>query len=101
MSYIILDALDCDRDAWVIKVRVYRMWESTNPNTGEQYNLDMILTDEKVNKLTVGDKFLFLIFYNICFVYRTCLLLLIFLWFILYTGKNYSCNTSTISVYSI
>ena len=44
-----------DRDDWPIRVRVCLIWESTNPNTGEEYGLDMTLMDEKVNKLTVSD----------------------------------------------
>ncbi|XP_063939886.1 replication protein A 70 kDa DNA-binding subunit D [Daucus carota subsp. sativus] len=49
MSYTMLDALNGDRDDWMIRVRLCRMWESANPNTGEKYSLDMILMDEKEN----------------------------------------------------
>uniref|UniRef100_A0A164YFF8 Uncharacterized protein n=1 Tax=Daucus carota subsp. sativus TaxID=79200 RepID=A0A164YFF8_DAUCS len=31
------------------------MWESTNPNTGEEYSLDMILMND-INKLTISDE---------------------------------------------
>ena len=61
MNYIMLDVLNGDRDDWLIKVRVCRMWESMNPNTEEQYSLDMILMDENVNKLTVSNICLFLL----------------------------------------
>ena len=51
LHYTILDALNSDRDDWLIRVRVCRMWESTNPNTGDEYSIDMIFMDEKFNKL--------------------------------------------------
>ena len=55
------DALNNDRDGWLIRVRVCPMSESTNPNTREEYSLHMILMDEMVNKLTVSDIYLFVI----------------------------------------
>ena len=55
MSYTVLDVLNDNRDDWLISVRVCLIWESTNPNMGEEYSLNMILIDEKVNKLTASD----------------------------------------------
>ena len=63
------------------------MWELTNPNTGEEYTPDVILMDEKVNKLIVSDIYCYLFFYNICFVHRTYLLLFVSLLSVLFGDR--------------
>ena len=55
MCHAMLDAFHGGRDDWLIRVRVWRIWESTNPITGEEYSLNMILMNENVNKLYFSD----------------------------------------------
>ena len=52
---VTLDALNDYRDDFLIRVRVCRIRESTNPNTGEEYSFNMILINEKDNKLSFSD----------------------------------------------
>ena len=42
MIHSMVDDLNVDRDDCLIRVRVCRMLESTNPNKGEEYSLNMI-----------------------------------------------------------
>ena len=61
MNYTMQDFLNGNGNDWLIRVRICQMWESTNPKTGEEYSLDTILKDEKVNTLIVRDICLFVI----------------------------------------
>nr|XP_009773956.1 PREDICTED: uncharacterized protein LOC104224088 isoform X1 [Nicotiana sylvestris] len=50
MTYSFLLELGLQRDDWLIRVRICRMWESFNPKkNGELIGLDMIFIDEKEN----------------------------------------------------
>ena len=76
MSFTMLDVLNGDIDNWLIRVRVCRMWKSKNPNTGEEYSLDIILMYEKANKLTISD---------------ICLLVILFIILVLFVGHVCCC----------
>lgn len=44
--------LTADSDSWALKIRVCRMWESTNPRKdGELISIDMIFIDEQENMI--------------------------------------------------
>ncbi|KAH9801749.1 hypothetical protein KPL71_001139 [Citrus sinensis] len=50
MEYSFLHELNNDKDSWMIRVRLCRMWESTNTKkNGELISVDMIFIDEKEN----------------------------------------------------
>ena len=48
MAYKKLRQLTTTGQAWNIKVKIIRMWESINFSTDELMSLDMILMDEQV-----------------------------------------------------
>ena len=49
MAYKRINQLTTNGQAWNIKVKVLRMWESINFATDELMRLDMILMDEQVH----------------------------------------------------
>lgn len=50
MEFSFLDGLNNENDSWRVKVRVCRIWQSTNPKkNNELISTDMILMDEKEN----------------------------------------------------
>ena len=49
MEYYFPHELNNNKDSWMIRVRLCRMWESTNTKkNGELISVDMIFIDEKV-----------------------------------------------------
>jgi hypothetical protein len=49
MPYNLLSDLTQEKKNWEIKVRIVRIWESTNPaSNNEVMSLDCMLLDEKV-----------------------------------------------------
>jgi hypothetical protein len=48
MSYNTLKQISTDKDTWIIKVRIARMWDAINTNTNQLISIDMILVDEEV-----------------------------------------------------
>lgn len=48
MEFSFLDGLNNENDSWRVKVRVCRIWQSTNSKkNNELISTDMILMDEK------------------------------------------------------
>uniref|UniRef100_A0A2N9HBD5 ATP-dependent DNA helicase n=1 Tax=Fagus sylvatica TaxID=28930 RepID=A0A2N9HBD5_FAGSY len=47
MSYNTLKQISTDKDTWIIKVRIARMWDAINTNTNQLISIDMILVDEE------------------------------------------------------
>ena len=55
MAPILLSALSTRNEAWTIKVKVLRIWDSINLSTNEVISVDMILADKKVWLLSLYD----------------------------------------------
>ena len=49
MEYFFLQELNNDKDSWMIRVRLRKMWESVNTKKNrELISMNMIVIDEKV-----------------------------------------------------
>jgi len=50
MAYTSLNQISVEKDTWIVKVRIIRMWDAINiANDYELISLDMIMADENVN----------------------------------------------------
>jgi len=50
MAYTSLNQISVERDTWIVKVRIIRMWDAINiANDHELISLDMIMADENVS----------------------------------------------------
>jgi hypothetical protein len=50
MAYTSLNQILVEKDTWIVKVRIIRMWDAINiANDYELISLDMIMADENVN----------------------------------------------------
>jgi len=49
MAYTSLNQISVEKDTWIVKVRIIRMWDAINiANDHELISLDMIMADENV-----------------------------------------------------
>jgi len=50
MTYTSLNQISVEKDTWIVKVRIIRMWDAINiANDHELISLDMIMADENVS----------------------------------------------------
>jgi hypothetical protein len=50
MTYTALNQISVEKDTWIVKVRIIRMWDAVNiTNDHELISLDMIMADENVS----------------------------------------------------
>lgn len=52
MEFSYLSKIEGEAEDWLIRVRVYRLWEAVNKKDNNLISMDMILIDEKVLHLT-------------------------------------------------
>lgn len=50
MAYTSLNQISVEKETWIVKVRIIRMWDAINiANDHELISLDMIMADENVS----------------------------------------------------